>query len=240
MALVVSAARLGAVLLGGILVACSTALPDSNASGQASPSLPASSVGASPGPSDEPSATPTLASPSPAIEIAPLESPFDGAAILEAMRASRRPGGVPDQLETPAIADAIAAGIQTIGGDPWATIAIGGSCGPQSCGVEVAGAPSESTGEDLYIFSVDTGSGHVELVDATLAGLAPELVTELDALARATAPDRLKDVVLASARRVVSEPDRFVLSYRSGGEEGSPRLDVLLDAASGAVRPADG
>ncbi|HEX2884697.1 MAG TPA: hypothetical protein VHQ42_09000, partial [Candidatus Limnocylindria bacterium] len=40
--------------------------------------------------------------------------PLDGDGVLAAMRASRRPGGVPDQLETEPIARRIAESVWTI------------------------------------------------------------------------------------------------------------------------------
>ncbi|HEX7197446.1 MAG TPA: hypothetical protein VF364_11515, partial [Candidatus Limnocylindria bacterium] len=45
--------------------------------------------------------------------------PFDAEAILAAMRDSRRPGGVPDEMQTDAIAAAVADAIWTIDGEPW-------------------------------------------------------------------------------------------------------------------------
>jgi hypothetical protein len=152
--------------------------------------------------------------------------------MLDAMRTSRRPGGVPDQLETNAIAAAVAGAIWTYGGEPWTTIATGGSCGTESCTLEVAGTRPGSLGEDLWIFEVVPGTGSVSVVSADLSALPTEISAPLDELARLLfRPGRLDGLALASVRQLPPPSGgRFVLSYRSGGEEGSCGADVTLDA----------
>ena len=161
---------------------------------------------------------------------------FDPATLLDAMRTSRRPGGVPDQLETEEIAAQLADAIWTVDGQPWATMAIGGSCGPQSCSVEVAGTRPGSAGEDLWVFDVDPATSEVRLASAHVAALPADLVSSLDETARMlVGDDSLEGLALASARWAPPTDGRFVLSYRSGGEEGSCGIDLTLDAAAPAV-----
>lgn len=152
------------------------------------------------------------------------------------MRASRRPGGVPDQLETEAIAGAVAERLWTLDGQPWPEVVVGGSCGPAQCTLEVAGTPPGALGEDLYVFSVDLASGSVELVDASLRGLPAGLALQLDEVARGIASNELLYMELASVRWL-PPPDEgsFILAYRTGGEEGSCGLDANLDATTGII-----
>lgn len=171
------------------------------------------------------------------IPLAHPGTPYAAADVLEAMRDSRRPGGVPDELETQEIAAAIAAQAWTWDGEPWETLSLGGACGPSACSMDLAGAPAGETGTDLYSFSVDPGSGAVELLATDLHGHPAGLQTLLDAAARAALePDRLEGMELVASRWLPPpDSDRYLLAYRSGGEEGSPGLDVLLDAVSGEV-----
>ena len=166
------------------------------------------------------------------LELPAAERPFDADALLAAMRTSQRPGGVPDQLETQAIAAALAERIWTFGGATWATFAAGGSCGPGSCTFEIGGTPDGAQGEDLYIFTVVPSTGEVELVDATLRGIPTDLVADLDALTRELHADGdLAGLALAGVRWLPPPNDgQFELSYRSGGEEGSCGVDITVDA----------
>lgn len=198
-------------------------------------SPPVSSTPADPTPSMSPEPSPSVAD---GLEVPAPDRPFDADALLAAMRTSRRPGGVPDQLETQAISAALAERIWTFGGATWSTFAAGGSCGPEACTFEIGGTPANAQGEDLYIFSVVPSSGDVELLDATLRGVPLDLVDDLDALARRLLePEHLAGLSLAGVRWL-PPPDegQFVLSYRSGGEEGSCGADITVDApASGVV-----
>jgi hypothetical protein len=144
---------------------------------------------------------------------------------------------VPDQLETQEIAAAIAAQAWTWDGEPWETISLGGSCGTSGCSLDLAGAPPGEQGTDLYSFSVDPGTGEVQLLASDLHGHPVALQEQLDAAARAgLGPDVLDGMELVASRWLAPpQRDRYWLAYRSGGEEGSPGLDVLLDAASGEV-----
>lgn len=183
-------------------------------------------------------ATPSLA-PAASAEIAVANpgKPYTAAAILAAMRDSRRPGGVPDQLETDAIAASIADRIWTYDGAAWTAMSIGGSCGPSSCTLEVGGTPADAVGEDLYVMEVTPTTGSVEVADASLHGLTQKIVDGLDEAARAAWDGSDLDELLLSSAGWQTPPHQsaFVLSYRSGGEEGAPGIDLVLDVDSGAV-----
>lgn len=198
-----------------------SAAPTDRRSAAASPSVDPSSASAAP--------TPLVAVDAP-------DRPYDADDVLALMRESRRPGGVPDEIETPEIAGALADQIWTIGGRPWAVASIGGSCGTDSCDLEVAGAPGGVAGEDLYLFRIDPATGLVELVQSVLLGLDPEVVSELDRLVRERYEGDLDDFGLSTVRWLPPPDDgRFVLAYRSGGEEGSPAVDLVFDATTGEV-----
>jgi hypothetical protein len=171
------------------------------------------------------------------VAVIPLPAPgqpFSADTLLAAMRDSRRPGGVSDEIATGAVAANLADAIWTIDGQPWTTISAGGSCGPQTCTLEFAGAAAGAVGEDLWVFEVTPDSGQVEVVSAELRSLPADLLARLDAATRASlASDELEGLALTNLRWL-PPPDetQFVLSYRSGGEEGGPcGMDVTLDAA---------
>ena len=194
---------------------------------------------AAPVPSITSSAEPSTAAPSPSpsagvegVDLPEAGRPFDADAILAAMRDSRRPGGVPDELETEAVAAAVADAIWTIDGESWSTMSIGGSCGPQTCTLEVAGA-AVADGEDLWVFEATPATGAVEVVSAELRSLPPELVGRLDQLTRSLFPPVNVDGLALTNVRWLPPPDetQFVLSYRFGDEERSScGADVTVDA----------
>lgn len=183
----------------------------------------------SPGPSGSPAG--------PAADVPEPGRPYGAATILEAMRGSSRPGGVPDQLETDAIAATLAQRIWTVDGEPWATISIGASCGPVRCTLDVAGSRSGALGDDLYAFEIIPASGEVATLSADLRSIGPEVVAVLDRLARAAEPAIERDGLALASARWLPPPDNetFELSYRSGNEEGSCELELSLNAATGAV-----
>lgn len=216
--------------VGLLLAACGTPVvaPSTSASAGLSPSArPASVV-----PSPTPGSPQTTASPTSSASAFPEPArPYGAPDILAAMQASRRPGGIPDQLQTAPIGDAIAGQVWTYDGTPWPAVTIGGSCGPETCTLDVSGTPSGAAGEDLYTFSITPADGTVELLVADLHGYPAQLDEQLDAVAReGVDPDRLAGLSLVGARWLPPPADgQFVLSYRSGGEEGSPALDVTVD-----------
>lgn len=171
------------------------------------------------------------------IELPAAGKPFDAVTILTAMGESRRPGGVPDELETDAIAGAVAATISTFDGLPWTTMAASGSCGLDSCMLELGGTRPDSHGDDIWIFDVRPADGTVAVATAELRGLPNQLLPVLDGLARSLLPATTLDGLLLTSARWLPPPDgvQFVLSYRGDGEEGSCILDLTLDAVTPGI-----
>jgi hypothetical protein len=180
-------------------------------SSSASSPTPAASAGA---PSLQPTPPGPLSTP---------DRPYDVDAILQAMADSRRPDGVPDELQNRQVAASVAHAAWTWDGAPWEALAVSGSCGPELCSLELVGTNGDGAG--------------VELVAADLHAYPRDLEADLDAAARAALdPERLEGLALVSARWLPPpDRDRYLLAYRSGGEEGAPRLDILLDLATGEV-----
>jgi hypothetical protein len=162
--------------------------------------------------------------------------PYDADSLLAAMRASTRPGGVPDQLETDAVAEAVSGQIWTWDGQPWQVLSAGGACGPTACTLDVAGSADGAAGADLYSFGVEPEGDQVTLLASDLHAYPTSLDARLDQAARAAAGEELGDLAYVGARWLPPPDDgRYWLAYRSGGEEGAPGVDVLLDLDSGAV-----
>jgi len=163
--------------------------------------------------------------------------PYGGAEILEAMHVSRRPGGVPDVIETAAVADAIAEALWTFDGQPWDASAVGGSCGPVTCSVEVVGTRADAEGQDLWVFDVGIETGEVTLASRDLAAIPSALVDDLDALTQSLGPDDALAGLPLTTVRWMPPPDdgTFQLAYRAGDEEGSCEADVVLDAVARTI-----
>jgi hypothetical protein len=161
--------------------------------------------------------------------------PYDAAALLTGMRESRRPGGVPDQLETDAIALAVSRMVWTWDGSPWDLLSIGGACGLTSCTLDVAGSRAGAHGSDLYSFEV-AADGTVTLIGSDLHAYDASLDDRLDSVARAAAGDLTAGLTYVGASWL-PPPDigLYRLAYRSGGEEGAPGRDLVLDLASGQI-----
>lgn len=184
---------------------------------------------------DAPSASARTARPSPALDLPQIGSPFNATDIQVMMQSSRRPGGVPERLQAIAVAQQVADSIWTYGSTPWATSTAGAFCGIDVCTLELAGTRPGTAGEDLWVFEVRDAT--VTLVTADLGSLPDQLVEELDALARVGEPAIGKhELSLASTNWLLPPADGlFRLSYRSGAEELSCRLDVTVDALGGTV-----
>lgn len=222
------AAPIAAVILFLVAAGCTTSIDASSPASQASPPRSAAAT-VSTVPSPSPAPTPLVALPDPA-------HPFTPDELLAAMRNSRRPGGVPDTLETPEIAAAVAERLWTFGPGGWSTSSVGGGCGPQVCSLEVGGTADGALGEDLYVFTVDPASGAVTITDRSLGGTPADLIEALDAAARQTWDGSLQGLGLASvAWQPPPDEGTFVLTYRSGGEEGSPGVTLLLDVIDGTA-----
>jgi hypothetical protein len=217
------------------LVACGEAVPSVRGSGLATttPEPSTASMRAAQSPSQPASATPQIG-----IDLPSPGSPLNATELLAAMRASTRPGGVPDQLETESLAESLARIILTVDGSPWSTSAIGGSCGNSTCILDVAGSHAGREGEDLWTFEIALRSGAITTLVSDVRSLDAELVASLDELARGRDDqDVLADLVLTTARWLPPPAGLgfFALSYRSGGEEGSCALELVLDAGRGAM-----
>jgi hypothetical protein len=199
----------------------------------------------SPGPSGAatasatPTALPATPDPSPSAPIALPDPgrPYDADDLLAAMRDSRRPGGVPTELQDAGIAAELAERLWTFDGQPWNAIAAGGSCGPSTCTLELSGGTEATEGEDAWVFAIDPASGAVEVTSADLHAVPDETAAALDRWARALDADEVLDGLLFTAVRWLPPPaeDRFRLAYRSGDEEGSCSVDLELDAAEGRI-----
>ncbi|HEX6140804.1 MAG TPA: hypothetical protein VF013_10170 [Candidatus Limnocylindria bacterium] len=164
--------------------------------------------------------------------------PYGAEQILEALRASTRLGGVPDDLETPEVAGAIAEQLWTFTGEPWEAFYVTSRCpGNDTCILELFASASGSEGADSYAFSVTRDDGHVELTGSDLAAVPASALAELDAAIRAGVPaSRLEGMAAVGVRwQLPPEQDRLWVSYRSGGEEGSPSLGILVERTTGAV-----
>ena len=115
------------------------------------------------------------------------------------MRDSVRPGGVSQELQTDRIAAEVADAIWTIDGEPWEAIAASGSCAADVCTLEVAGAPPEGAGEDVWVFEVTPSSGAVEVAEADLHGVPAAWIDDLDRITRqAHGSDPLADLLARS------------------------------------------
>lgn len=163
--------------------------------------------------------------------------PYSASDVLTAMRDSRRPGGVAAELQTEAIAAGVAEELWTWNGEAWQAMTATGSCGPASCTLEIIGSTDGMAGADTYTFEVVPADDAVDLVATDLHGYPPDLESAFDQIARAAVPvPDLEGMVLLGARWL-PPPDAgsYWLSYRSGGEEGSPSLDVMIDFGRGVV-----
>ena len=216
-----------------VLLAACTAAPRPSASPPPA-SLAATSSIAEGGP--EPTATPTAA-PTRLIEVPPTARPYAGAEVLAAMRESRRPGGVPDQLQTETVTTAVAAAIWTYDGLPYPVLVIGGSCGPDRCTLEVSGTPTGAAGSDLYAFSVLASTGATELLETDLHGYPAGLDSILDEVAHALVSAGTLDGLALTGATWLPLPQTgiFRALYRSGGEEASPGIDLVIDLLTGRI-----
>ncbi len=237
-------AALAALLLAALLLAGCSATPS-----RAPRSTSAGSI--DPTPSQEATATvaggiasassvasaSATAAPTGVIGPPPIARPYGAEVVLQAMATSRRPGGVPDQLQTEAIAAGLAQQIWTYLGGPYPTLVVGASCGPSSCTVEVTGAPAGAAGADLYAFSVAPASSTVVLAATDLHGYPSGLDARIDRVVR----DRLGAAALAGLALTGAtwqpppQGGVFVAAYRSGGEEHAPGLDVTVNLVTGTV-----
>lgn len=186
----------------------------------------------SPGGSATPGSSAVLApSPSAAAALQPGK-PYGADDVMAAMRDSVRPGGVPEELQTDEIAAAVADAIWTIDGEPWAAMTAGGSCGADTCTLELSGAPPDGAGEDVWVFTATPATGAVDVAESSLHGVPLAWVDVLDRMAReAPGGEPVADLLLTAVRWQPPPAERtFELAYRSGDEEQSCAVDLVLDA----------
>jgi hypothetical protein len=150
------------------------------------------------------------------------------------MRTTPRPDGVPAELQTDAIAAAIAEAIWTVDGEAWDSIVAGGSCGESSCQLEVAGARSGTAGDDVWTFGVVPSTTTVTVESTELRAIPESLVEALDDLVRSlvAAADLEGMLITAATWQPPPAADRYTVAYRSGGEEGSCGLEVVVEPRS--------
>lgn len=162
---------------------------------------------------------------------------YSSDALLEAMRTSRRPGGVPAELETDTVAAGLADLLWSVDGQRPSQVAVSGSCSGASCTIELVAVRDDADGEDVWRFAIEPSSGGVTLVNAELRAVPSDLVRTLDRIARREGGTALPEaLVLASVGwRPPPESGVYDLAYRSGDEEGSCAVDVELDAAAGRI-----
>jgi hypothetical protein len=208
--------HLAVLLLTLALGACAAPVPTGSQAAATASATPEGSV---------PTAEPTIPGPIPA-------RPYDTAAVRQAMRDSRRPGGVPAELQTDEVAAGVANELWTWNGERWPQLVIGGSCGPSTCTLEVAGTPVNAAGADLYVLRVVPASAVASVESSDLHGYPAQLNEALKAIARTVAPDAIAGLRFASAQWIPSAPGQYLLAYRSGGEERSPGVDLLIDTAT--------
>lgn len=119
----------------------------------------------------------------------------------------------------------------------YPSLVIGGSCGPSSCTLEVTGQPAGAAGADLYVFAVARPAGAVSLTTSDLHGYPSALDAAIEDLVRAGVPagDVGGLAYTTASWQVPPRSGWFLAAFRSGGEEGSPALDVLVDLATRTV-----
>lgn len=215
--------------LPGILLSAAVALAGC---ATAPPTRPPASDGP-PGPSSPPSAGGSG-------ETGPLSQPgqpYTGEALLEAMRSSRRPGGVAPELQTAPVADALAELLWSVDGAPPDDMALSGTCGDTSCTLELVAVRDDADGEDIWRFSVDPETGAVTVVDAELGAVPGPVREALDRAAREGAPSALLDELFLASARWSPPPSAgvFELRYRSGDEEESCMVDLAFDVETRRV-----
>jgi hypothetical protein len=153
-----------------------------------------------------------------------------------------RSPGVPDQLRTRVIAEAIASRIWSYDGLPYQELKISARCDDDGrrCDLFVKGVPGFAPDRDTadsYTFSITIGTGLVEDEGPQgLGGYPAELLPELDAEMRALMGDRIGDRSLLGVSWLLPPPDDgFRLRYGHGTELGEQQLLVRYDRAANEV-----
>lgn len=216
-----------------VLAACAPAVsphPSLDRPSSTATSTPGSSPAATTSVAPDPSGPAGLSLPDPG-------RPFDAEAIRAILEASRRPDGVPSEALASGVLAALADAIWTIDGRPWQTADAGGTCGPQTCQLEIAGTRDGAAGDDLWVVEIDRTSATARVTTAVLQAIPDDLETDLDRLARDLVPAGALDGAVPTGVRWLPPPDggTFILSYRTAGSAGGCGLDVTLDAVAPEV-----
>lgn len=226
--------RIAAALTLALLTAgCVTGSPPGRSAGAAGPTAYSTPPQTASPTQDEPrpKSSGLMALPSPGL-------PWDGPTVLRELAGTNGPNNVPDEVRTSSVAEAIAATVWTVDGSAWDTIAIGGYCGQSTCTIDIAGTHLGRAGEDLWTLEVDPAAGSVVPLVSDVRSIPWDLVDALDRLARSLDDDGALSLMILSTARWLPPPTeagRFLLSYRSGGEEGSCARDLVLDASGGTL-----
>ncbi|HSW41001.1 MAG TPA: hypothetical protein VLM76_00630 [Patescibacteria group bacterium] len=206
-------------------------------------------VGCSLGLTTPPPATlkPTYTMPPPTPTLSPLATvgptghgrPYTATEMAVALREDV-PYNFPPQLQADWVARALADLVWTYDARPYRELGIHGSCDepPIRCNLTVQGLPAFAPSweeSDSYWFEVRPTSGtFTPAGPPSLQGFPPELVPELDALARSLDTEgRLEAMALRAVAWALPPPDRgFRLVYGPEKYSLDPGYDVLIGFAN--------
>lgn len=187
----------------------------------------------------------TLAPPTPSLSAAgspatgPPAHPYS-AADIQGLFVGAGPG-FPAELRTAPTAEALANAIWSFDGQPFRTVWLDGSCESGRCEFSATGLPRFAASVDdvdVYTLVLDQASGiYSEPSRPSLHGFPPQLVDELDTLAKALdVQGRFKDKPLLGVEWQIPPPDdAFVLRYGDGNEELDPTVRVVLARGDGRL-----
>ncbi|HEX2756204.1 MAG TPA: hypothetical protein VHM48_12105 [Candidatus Limnocylindrales bacterium] len=187
----------------------------------------------------------TLAPPTPTLRVLATVGPggpgkpYTADDILAILRAA--PAGDPAEMRTPQIAAAIADRVWTFDGRPYQRLLVGGRCDGGMCEISAEGMPAFGATDDLaddWFWRMDLRTGLVsDNGEPRLRGFPPELVPELDALARSLDTDgTFSALPLIRVEWTVPPPvGAFVLRYGTGTQEMDVNWFVKISTVDRAI-----